>query len=73
MKKPILFISKDGFAIIVNGQPILTIYRLPLENETPTDLIKQNYQRGKEEKNALLSNSSAFADAQEKFNFLTNS
>lgn len=58
--------DQNGFAIVVNMQPVLCI--MNLEPTTPA----ANYQRAVKETKALIDGSSRFTDAQEKFNLIIN-
>lgn len=57
--------DKNGFAIIVNMQPVLQIISLE-----PTSPVK-NYERAVKETQALIDGSSQYKDAQDDFNAIT--
>ena len=59
-----LVFGRNGFALVANMQPILTV--MSLEPTSPVD----NFKRARYEAKALLDGSSKFANAQEKFNKL---
>ena len=64
------YFNADGFSIVANGKQILTVFRIPFENESKRDLLLENGKRAIEELQALENGKSKFVGAQEKFNSL---
>ena len=64
------YFNADGFSIVADGKQILTVYRIPFDNESKRDLLLENGKRATDELQALENGKSKFLGAQEKFNKL---